>query len=145
MTGFIPAGAIQSMQMHDSPGLPAGNSKQFTVDEGQSTGGKVWETRPDRKIRAQRGLDFALWEEPTRKDTTRSTPGANLLASWWRAKEGKSTRNRERLASEAVGKLGSSGLTSWTTYKFPLCFCFLFLLFHFEQVESQTEKLGAQT
>lgn len=90
MTGFIPAREGQCMQMYESPGLPSGDSKPFRVDEEQSTGEEVSETRPERKVREQR----ALSEEPTRKDATRYTLGVNFLALRWKAEEDKGTKNK---------------------------------------------------
>lgn len=77
--------------------------------------------RPGQKGRSgkQRDLDFALWEEETRKDTTRATFGANFLALQWRAEEGKGTGRGKRLVSETIRKVESSGLITWTTHKYP--------------------------
>ena len=66
MTGFIPAGEGQYMQMCESTGLHL-SIKEFRADEGQSTEEKVWDIGPDGTVREPRGLDFASQEEPYTK------------------------------------------------------------------------------
>lgn len=121
MTGFIPAGEIQSMHMHDSPGLPSGNS----INSSELMKGKVQGERCGRPRQTGRLGHKGAWTlHCGRSQPEKIPPDPHLEPIFWPPgaglrKASAQGTGRERLASEAIGKLGSSGLTTWTTYKFP--------------------------
>lgn len=92
VTGFIPAGEGQYMQMCVSSGLP------LTMNSSELMKGKVQRKRYGTSSQAGRLGSRGAWtlhhrrsqrRASTRKDTARFTFGANFLALWWVAEEGK--------------------------------------------------------
>lgn len=122
MTGFIPAGQEQYMQMCESSDL------SLTINSSELMKGKVQRKQcgtPGRTRLGRRGA-WTLHHRTrqrralTRKDNTRSTFGANFLVfGGWLKKARAEGTGRKSLAPEAIREVEPSGLTTWMTPKFP--------------------------
>lgn len=132
VTGFIPAREGQCMQMHESPGLPSGDSKPFRVDEEQSTGEEVSETRPERKVREQEGTVGGANQKRHHQIHTWGQFSGSPVEGWG--------RQGHKEQGGRGGLLKPSGRWShqdWSPGQLTSV--------HLGQVEPQTGKLRAQT